>query len=121
MKVLIVDDSSTMRRIITNTISAIGYKDVVQAVDGVEALETLSNDSNIGLILCDWHMPVLDGFSVLKKVKAHPSTKDIPFMMVTTQMEQASVVEAINAGAAGYIVKPFTPEVLRQKIQTILR
>ena len=120
MKVLIIDDSSTMRRIIANCIGNLGYKDFVQAADGAEALETLGSVADIGLILCDWHMPVMDGFSVLKKVKSHPSTKDIPFMMITTQAEQACVVDAINAGAAGYVVKPFTPETLRDKIASIL-
>ena len=120
MKVLVVDDSSTMRRILINSLNAIGHKDIIQASDGVQALEALGTDPDIGLILCDWYMPVMDGISVLKKVKANPNTKDIPVIMVTTQAEQGSVMEAIQAGAANYVVKPFSPQTIHEKIKAVL-
>jgi len=120
MKVLVVDDSTTMRRILANSLASIGYNDIVQAADGVQALEALGSNSDINLILCDWYMPVMDGLSVLKKVKANPNTKNIPFIMVTTQSEKAGVMEAINSGAANYVVKPFTPQTIQEKIKAAI-
>lgn len=120
MKVLVVDDSSTMRRILTNCLNEAGYKDVVHAADGLEALDVLSKEQGIGLILADWHMPNMDGFSLLQQVKADDKTKDIPVIMVTTQAEKQSVLDALKVGAANYVVKPFTPEIISEKIAEVL-
>ena len=122
MKVLVVDDSSTMRRIVTNCLAEAGYSDVVQAADGLEALDVLAKDASkeIGLILADWHMPNMDGFTLLQEVKKNSETKDIKVIMVTTQAEKQSVIDALTTGAASYIVKPFTPDIIKEKIGEVL-
>ena len=120
MKVLVVDDSSTMRRILTNCLKEAGYDEAVQAADGIEALDVLSKDRDVGLILTDWHMPNMDGFTLLKEVKKNNGTKSIPVIMVTTQAEKRSVVDALQSGASSYIVKPFTPEVINEKIGEVM-
>ena len=120
MKVLVVDDSSTMRRILTNCLKEAGFSDAVQAADGVEALDVLSKEKDVGLILLDWHMPNMDGFTFLQEVKKSDGIKDIPVIMVTTQAEKQSVVEALKTGAANYVVKPFTPEVIKEKIAEVV-
>ena len=120
MKVLVVDDSSTMRLILKNILREVDYTDVVQARDGNEALEVLGREAGIGLILADWHMPNMDGLSLLEAVQSNNKTKDIPFIMVTTQAERKSVETAITKGASSYVVKPFTPEVLKEKIDEVL-
>ena len=120
MKVLVVDDSSTMRRIVTNCLNEAGFKDVIQAADGVEALDALSKNKDIGLVLADWHMPNMDGFTLLQEIKGNADTKDVKVIMVTTQAEKQSVVEALQTGASSYIVKPFTPDVIKDKISEVL-
>ena len=120
MKVLVVDDSSTMRRILTNCITDAGYKDVLQASDGVEALGVLGKEADIGLVFADWHMPNMDGFTMLQEIKKDPKTKDIPVIMVTTQAEKQSVMDALKTGASNYIVKPFTPQIIKTKIGEVL-
>lgn len=120
MKVLVVDDSSTMRRILTNCLKEAGFEDSIQAADGIEAMDVLSKEKDIGLILLDWHMPNMDGFTFLQEVKKNDGTKGIPVIMVTTQAEKQSVVEALQAGASNYVVKPFTPEVIKEKIMEVI-
>jgi len=121
VKVLVVDDSSTMRRILTNCLNEAGYKDIVHAADGLEALDVLAKQAgDIGLILADWHMPNMDGFSLLQQVKSDDATKAIPVVMVTTQAEKQSVMDALKVGAANYVVKPFTPEIIKEKITEVL-
>lgn len=121
MKVLVVDDSSTMRRILQNCLAEAGYKDVVQASDGIEALDVLAKDKSVDLMLVDWHMPNMDGFTLLQEVKGRPDYKNIKIIMVTTQAEKQSVVEALQAGASSYVVKPFTPEVIKDKISEVIK
>ncbi len=117
-KILVVDDSSTMRRIITNTLKGLGHDDLVEAGDGVEGMSQLQNNPDIGLILSDWNMPNMNGLEFLQKVRE--SNKDLPIVMITTEAEKQNVVTAIKAGANNYIVKPFTPEVLAEKLQAFL-
>ncbi len=119
MKVLVVDDSSTMRLILKNILKEVNYTDVVQAGDGNEALEVLGREE-VGLILADWHMPNMDGISLLETLQQDEKMKNIPFIMVTTQAEKKSVEVAITKGAASYVVKPFTPDVLKEKIDEAL-
>lgn len=121
MKVLVVDDSSTMRRILQNCLSEAGYKDVVQASDGIEALDVLAKEKDIELMLVDWHMPNMDGFTLLQEVKGNANYKHIYVIMVTTQAEKQSVVEALQTGASSYVVKPFTPEVIKEKIAEVIK
>jgi two-component system chemotaxis response regulator CheY len=121
MKILVVDDSSTMRRIICNTLSAIGQTDVVQAGDGVEGLAALEKNPDVTLVLSDWNMPNMNGLDFLAKVRETKDKATLPVVMVTTEAEKSNVVTAIKAGANNYIVKPFTPEILQEKVGPFLK
>ncbi len=118
MKILIVDDSSTMRRIIKNTLMRIGYNDLVEASDGAEGLASLQG---VDLIITDWNMPNMDGLTMVKSIRKHPNYKNVPIIMVTTEAAKEDIVEAIKNGVNNYIVKPFTPETLKQKIEQTLQ
>ncbi len=118
MKILVVDDSSTMRRIICNSLKQIGQEDTVQAEHGADALAKLKENPDIELILTDWNMPMMDGFEFLTHVREE--NKTIPVIMVTTEAEKANVVKAIKAGANSYVVKPFTPDVIAEKLKPFL-
>ncbi|MCF7802892.1 MAG: response regulator [Candidatus Marinimicrobia bacterium] len=120
MKILIVEDSPTMRRIIKNTLKRIGYEDVEEAEDGVEALAALGN-AKIDFIITDWNMPKMSGLDFTKRVKSNPDYGDVPILMVTTRSVEQDVLDAFEAGAASYIVKPFTPQVMKEKIDEILK
>jgi two-component system chemotaxis response regulator CheY len=120
MKILVVDDSSTMRRIIVNTLGRLGYKDVVQAADGVEAWDALQNNPDIGVVITDWNMPNMNGLELVKKIRAEEKYIDVPIIMVTTEGGKAEVITALKAGVNNYIVKPFTPQVLKEKLQAVL-
>jgi two-component system chemotaxis response regulator CheY len=118
MKVLLVDDSNTMRRIQRNTLEKIGYTDVTEAQDGADALDKLKA-GGFQLVLMDWNMPNMTGIEALKKIKADPGLKSTPVIMVTSESEKSKIIEAIQAGAANYVVKPFQPETLSEKIAAI--
>jgi len=120
MKVLVVDDSSTMRRIIVNTLARLGYKDVVQGADGVEAWDAMQKNPDIGVVITDWNMPNMNGLELVKKIRAEEKYADIPIIMVTTEGGKAEVITALKAGVNNYIVKPFTPQVLKEKLQAVL-
>lgn len=110
MKVLSVDDSAIIRKIIRGSAETLGL-DFLEACDGQEALNLLDEEyKNVSLILLDWNMPVLDGFTTLQMLKADERFRGIPVMMVTTEAERANIVRAIQAGAKHYLVKPFSPE-----------
>jgi two-component system chemotaxis response regulator CheY len=122
MKILVVDDSRTMRKIIRNALEGMGYSasSVVEASDGVEAIAKLREHRfNIDIILADWNMPNMDGLALLDQLQGVEQLKKIPFIMVTGEAQRDRVVEALRAGARNYIVKPFTPETLRQKVLAI--
>jgi len=120
MKILVVDDSSTMRRIIVNTLARLGYKDVVQGADGVEAWEAMQANPDIGIVITDWNMPNMNGLELVKKIRAEEKYADIPIIMVTTEGGKGEVITALKAGVNNYIVKPFTPQVLKEKLQAVL-
>jgi len=113
MKVLIVDDSKTMRSIVKNCLGGIGYTDVEEACDGQDALEKIGT-CKPGLILLDWNMPNMNGLEFLKAYRAKGGKS--PVVMVTTESEKARVIDAIRAGANDFVVKPFTPDVLAKHI-----
>ncbi len=120
MKIITVDDSSTMRRIIKNTLKRIGYGDeILEAGDGKEALDVLANNS-VDLIITDWNMPVMDGLTFVKHIRADSKFDDTPIIMVTTEAAKEDIITALKAGVNNYIVKPFTPDVLKDKIDTVL-
>ena len=114
IRVMVVDDSNTMRKIIVRSLNALGVHDVVEADDGLEALR-LFKESEVQLVMLDWNMPQMNGIDVLKKIRAEGSK--VPVMMVTTEAERGSVMEALQAGVTDYLVKPFTTEIIREKIE----
>jgi two-component system chemotaxis response regulator CheY len=120
MKILLVDDSSTMRRIQKNTLASLGYTDVLEAEDGADALEKLRQSPDVQLTLMDWNMPNMTGIECLKAIKSNPATKNIPVMMVTSEAEKTKIVEAIQSGACNYLVKPFEAAALKEKIEGIV-
>ncbi len=119
MRILIVDDFSTMRRIIKNILKQIGYNNIVEADDGTTAWEIL-NREKIDFVIADWNMPKMKGIDLLRKVRDSEEFEDLPFLMVTAEAQQENLVEAIQAKVSNYVVKPFTPDVLSQKIEKIL-
>ena len=116
MRILIVDDFSTMRRIIKNILRQIGLNNVVE--DGTTAWETLNRD-HIDFIISDWNMPQMTGIDLLRKVRASEDFGEMPFLMVTAEAQQSNIIEAAQARVSNYIVKPFTAETLKQKIDKI--
>lgn len=121
MRILLVDDSTTMRRIQKNTLAKLGFENVLEAEDGVDALKKLAGEGPFDLVLMDWNMPNMTGIEALKKIKADPGLKATPVIMVTSESEKTRIVEAIQAGAANYVVKPFQSETLMEKISAITK
>ncbi len=118
MKILCVDDFSTMRRIVKNILKQLGYENLDEAEDGAQAYSKLKT-GGFGFVVTDWNMPNMDGLGLLKKVRSDPELKDLPILMVTAEAEKEKVIEAIKAGVNNYVVKPFTAEVLKEKIDRI--
>ena len=116
MKFLIVDDSATMRRILVNSLQRIGYSEFIEAVDGRDALDKC--DTSVGFVITDSNMPNVSGLELAKGIRAQGLT--VPILMVTTRNVREEVVTAIEAGVNHYIVKPFTPQVLKEKIDAVL-
>jgi len=114
MKILLVDDSRTIRNIQKNTLKTLGHTDVTEAADGLEALTCLAKETP-DLMLVDWNMPNMDGITLIKKVRE--TDKALPIIMVTTEAEKSRVLEAVKAGVNNYVVKPFTAETLSEKIE----
>lgn len=120
MKILFVDDSGVLRRSMVKTAQAAGFK-TVEAENGAEALARLRKHSqSLDLVVLDWNMPVMDGYEVLVKIRAEEDYSKIPILMATSDGVEEDVVKAIQAGAAGYLVKPFTPEKLISQIRSIV-
>lgn len=118
MRVLVVDDFSTMRRIIKNILRQLGFNNVVEADDGTTAWEVI-NKEKIDFIVSDWNMPQMTGIELLRKVRASEEYGELPFLMVTAEAQQENIIEAVQAKVSNYIVKPFTAETMKQKIDKI--
>jgi len=118
MKILIVDDFSTMRRIIKNLLRDLGFTNTHEADDGTTALPMLQ-DGSFHLLISDWNMPGMSGLDLLKAVRAEPRTAKLPVLMVTAEAKREQIIEAAKAGVNGYVVKPFTPVTLQEKIKKI--
>lgn len=118
MKILIVDDFSTMRRIIKNLLRDLGFNNTSEADDGSTALPMLQN-GNFDFLITDWNMPNMPGIDLLKAVRADEKLKTMPVLLVTAEAKREQIVEAAQAGVNGYIIKPFTAETLREKIEKI--
>ncbi|MGE0591179.1 MAG: response regulator [Vicinamibacterales bacterium] len=119
MRFLVVDDSSTMRRIIINTLNKIGYTDVAEASNGKEGLAAL-NAAKADIVITDWNMPEMSGIDFTKAIRAREQGSTIRVLMVTTNAAHTDIVEALNAGVDNYVAKPFTPQALKEKIQALL-
>ena len=119
LKILAVDDSATMRRILKNTLSRGGYTDVVEAEDGVDAWAKLQG-GGFNFIITDWNMPNMSGLELVNAIRESEKFKQIPIIMVTTRSVKDDIVAAMKAGANNYVVKPFTPDTLKEKIASVL-
>jgi len=118
MKILVVDDFSTMRRIIKNLLRDLGFSNTAEADDGTSALPMLQN-GNFDLLITDWNMPGMQGIDLLRAVRADPKLVSLPVLMVTAESKRDQIVEAAQSGVNGYIVKPFTAITLKEKLEKI--
>jgi len=118
IKILLVDDFSTMRRIEKNLLKEIGFSNIDEADDGVTALPMLKK-GNYDLVITDWNMPVMQGIDLLKAIRANPALSHIPVLMVTAESKREQIIAAAQAGVNGYVVKPFTGATLREKLEKI--
>ena len=118
MKILVVDDFSTMRRIIKNLLRDLGYQNTQEADDGKTALPMLRN-GDFDFLITDWNMPGMDGLELLREVRSDENLKALPVLMVTAEAKRDQIVEAAQAGVNGYIIKPFTAATLKEKIEKI--
>ena len=118
MKFLVVDDSSTMRRIVVNSLQRIGFADCVEAADGQEALALF--DQSVKFVITDWNMPNMTGTELAQALRAREDGKHVPILMVTARSVREDIITAMEAGVNNYIVKPFTPQILKEKIDALL-
>ena len=120
LKFLVVDDFSTMRRIVRNLLKELGFSNVDEAEDGMAALEKLRGGS-FDFVVSDWNMPNMDGLTLLQKIRSDETLKKIPVLMVTAEAKKENIVAAAQAGASGYVVKPFTAATLDEKLNKIFQ
>lgn len=124
LKILLVDDFEMIRSLLKQALKQLGHTDLTEAVDGIDALEKITKATESGqpydLVFLDWNMPKMTGIEVVQKCKSDPNLKDIPFIMITAEREQKSVVTALKAGVSDYVIKPFSPRQLSSKIERIL-
>jgi len=120
MKFLVVDDSPTMRRIVINALKSFGIEDIVEAEDGQDALSKLQTHK-IDFVITDWNMPNMSGLDLTKAIRASEQWKNLPILMVTTRGLKEDIIQALQAKVNNYVVKPFTPQVLKEKITAILK
>ncbi len=120
MKILVVDDMSTMRRIVKNILKQLGFNNLEEAENGQQALTKLKADT-YGFVVSDWNMPVMMGIDMLRAIRADESLKTIPVLMVTAEVQKENLMEAVQAGVSNYVVKPFTAETMQNKINKIFK
>ena len=118
MKILVVDDFATMRRILKNILKQIGFSNIAEADDGKTALAELKKEQ-FDLILSDWNMPEMSGLELLQKIRSDDELKDTPFVMVTAEAQKDNILEAVKAGVNNYVVKPFTAETIGEKLKKV--
>ena len=119
LKILVVDDFPTMRRIVKTLLRQNGFREFVEAEDGEKAYEMLKSEPGIELIVSDWNMPNMTGLELLKTVRADDNFKHLPFLMVTAEAEKENIIEAVKSGVSNYVVKPFTGQTLKEKLEKI--
>ncbi len=120
MRFLVVDDSPTMRRIVINALRTFGFEEIVEAEDGQDGLAKL-HSNKVDFVITDWNMPNMTGLELTKAIRADDSLKGLPILMVTTRGLKQDIVEALQAKVNNYVVKPFTPQVLKEKIDAVLK
>ena len=120
MQILVVDDFSTMRRIVRNLLKELGYVNIDEAEDGAAALSKLKRDK-FDFVVSDWNMPNMTGIELLKAIRADEALKHLPVLMITAEARKENIIEAAQAGASGYIVKPFTAATLDEKIEKVFK
>ena len=118
MKILVVDDFSTMRRIVKNLLAELGFNNIAEADDGNTALPILKQ-GGIDFLVTDWNMPGMAGIDLLREIRANPQLSSLPVLMVTAEAKRDQIMEAAQAGVNGYIVKPFTADTLKEKVDRI--
>ena len=119
IKILVVDDYSTMRRIVRNCLKQLGFENVDEAEDGEAALGKLQSDPEFKFVISDWNMPNMMGIDLLKAVRGNQQLKSLPFLMVTAEAQKDKMLDAAKAGVSSYIIKPFTADVLQAKMEAI--
>ena len=119
LKILVVDDFPTMRRIVKTLLKQVGFNNFVDAEDGAEAYRELQKQMDFEMIVSDWNMPNMTGLELLKTVRADARFKHIPFLMVTAEAEKENIIEAVKSGVSNYVVKPFTGATLKEKLERI--
>lgn len=120
MRFLVVDDSPTMRRIVINALRTFGFEEIVEAEDGQDGLAKL-HANKVDFVITDWNMPIMTGLELTKAIRADDGLKGLPILMVTTRGLKQDIVEALQAKVNNYVVKPFTPQVLKEKIDAVLK
>jgi len=120
IRILVVDDMSTMRRIIKTILNQLGYNNIEEAENGKQALGKLKKEK-FDFVITDWNMPEMDGLELVKQIRSDDDLKSLPVLMVTAEAKKENVMEALKAGVNNYIVKPFTPEVLKEKMEKIFK
>jgi two-component system chemotaxis response regulator CheY len=119
MRALVVDDSRAIRTVLSRQLAALGFAEVLEAPDGQQALDLLAEGPLPDVAFVDWNMPVMDGLQFVVACRAEPKYRDVTLMMVTTESEQAQIVRALAAGAHEYLIKPFTPDALQEKLELL--
>jgi len=118
MKILVVDDFATMRRIIKNVLKQIGFTNISEAENGNSALKAMKSEK-FDLVMCDWNMPEMPGIELLNKVRSDEELKNTPFVMVTAETQKENILQAVKAGVSNYVVKPFTVDTVEQKLRKV--
>jgi two-component system chemotaxis response regulator CheY len=119
MKFLVVDDFATMRRIVRNLLKELGFTNIEEAEDGAVALQRLRGSAKFDFVVTDWNMPNMTGIDLLRQIRADESLRHLPVLMVTAEARKENIIEAAQAGANGYVVKPFTAATLDEKLKKI--
>ena len=120
MKIMVVDDMSTMRRIVKNVLKQLGFTNIEEAENGKDAFEKIKQ-GGFGFVVSDWNMPVMTGIDLLRAIRADEALKTLPVMLVTAEAQKENIIEAVQAGVSNYIVKPFTAEQIQEKINKIFK
>ncbi|MGE0642082.1 MAG: chemotaxis response regulator CheY [Nitrospira sp.] len=120
MKILVVDDMVTMRKIVKNILKQLGFNNIEEAENGQEGLQKLRSGT-FGFVVSDWNMPIMTGIDMLRAIRADDKLKTIPVLMVTAEAQQSNLIEAVQAGVSNYIVKPFTAETMQEKLAKIFK